>query len=76
MKVGKDLLSNVIIVILTDNKKFWKIIKQLFSDKTKSAVAITLKDNNKIVESQNEVGNIFNDSHYFSKIVSSLQIPE
>ena len=74
MKVGKHLLSNVIIVILTDNKKFWKIIKHLFSDKTKSDVSITLKDNNKIVESQNEVANIFNDS--FSKIVSSLQIPE
>ena len=59
---------------ISDNKKFWKTIKLLFSHKTKSAVSITLKDSNKIVESQNEVGNIFND--YFSKIVSSLQIPE
>ena len=59
---------------ITDKKKFWKIIKPLFSDKTKSAVSITLKDNNKIVESQNKVANIFND--YFSKIVSLLQILE
>ena len=59
---------------MTDNKKFWKIIKPLFSNKTKSAVSITLKDNNKIVESQNEVANIFKD--YFSNTVSSFQIPE
>ena len=38
---------------ITDNKTFWKTIKPLFSDKAKSAVSITLKDNNKIVESQN-----------------------
>ena len=56
------------------NKKFWKTIKPLFSDKTKPAVSITLKDNNKVVDSQNEVANFFND--YLSKIVFSLQIPE
>ena len=59
---------------ITDNKKFYKTIKPLFSDKTKSAVSIALKCNNKIVESQNEVSNIFND--YFSKIVFLLQVPE
>ena len=60
---------------ITDNKKFWKTIKSLFSDKTKSAVSITLKENNKIVESQNKkVANIFKD--YFSKVASSLEIPE
>ena len=59
---------------ITDNKEFWKTIKPLLSNKTKSAVFITLKDNNKIVESQNEVANIFN--YYFSKIVFSLEIPE
>ena len=91
MKVGKHLLSNVIIVSLlrkmksndysnlhvkdiTDNKKFWKTMKPLFSSKTKSAVSTTLTDNGKIVENQNEVANSFNDC--FSKIASSLQIPE
>ena len=33
---------------ITDSKKFWKTIKPRFSDKTKSAVSITLKDNNKL----------------------------
>ena len=74
-KSKRNYYSNLNVKDITDNKKFWKTIKPLFSDKTKSAVSITLKDsNNKIVDSQDEVANIFND--YFSKIVSSLQIPE
>ena len=73
-KSKRNYYSNLNVKDITDNKKFWKTIKPLFSDKTKSAVSITLKDsNNKIVDSQDEVANIFND--YFSKIVSSLQIP-
>ena len=66
MKVAKHLLRNVIFVSLlrknyysnldikdiTDNKNFWKSVKPLFFDKTKSTFSVTLKDNNKIVESQ------------------------
>ena len=70
----RNYCSNLNVKDITDNKKFWKVIKAFSSNKTKCAVSITLKDNNKIVESQNEVGNVFN--HYFSKIISSLQIPE
>ena len=73
-KSKRNYYSNLNVKDITDNQKFWKTIKPLFLDKAKLAVSITLKDNNKIVESQNEVANIFNDS--FSKIVSSLQIPE
>ena len=73
-KIEKEYYSNLNVKDITNNKKFWKTIKPLFSDKTKSAVSIALKDNNKIVGSQNEVANIFKD--YFSKIVSSLQVPE
>ena len=58
----------------TDNKKFWKIIKPLFSKKAKFTVSITLKENRKFVDNQNEVADIFNN--YFSKVVSSLQIPQ
>ena len=56
---------------ITDNMKFWKPIKPLFSVKTKFAVSIILQENEKIVDNQNEVANIIND--YFSKVVSSLQ---
>ena len=73
-KSKRNYHSNVNVKGIAVSKKFWKTLKPLLSDKTKSTVFITLKDNNKIVESQNEVANIFND--YFSKIVSSLEIPE
>ena len=73
-KSERNYYKNFNVKDITDNKKFWKTIKPLYSDKTKSAVSIILKDNNKIIESQNEVGNIFND--YVPKIVPSLQIPE
>ena len=73
-KSKRNYDSNLHVKNISDYKKFWKTIKPLFSDKTKSTAFITLKDTNKIIESQNEVVNIFND--YFSKIVSALQISE
>ena len=54
-KSKRNYYSNLNVKDITDNKKIWKTIKPLFSNKTKSAVSITLKDNNKIVDSQNEV---------------------
>ena len=73
-KSRRNYHINLNVKDITDNKKFWKTMKSLLPDITKSAVSITLKDNNKIDESQNEVANIFRD--YFSQIVSSLEIPE
>ena len=73
-KSKRNYYSNLDAKDITDIKKFWKTVKPLLIDKTKSAVSITLKDNNKIVESQNEVANNLND--YFSKFVPELQIPE
>ena len=46
-KSRRNYYSNLNVKDITDNKKFWKTIKPLFSIKTKSVVSITLKDNNK-----------------------------
>ena len=46
-KSKRNYYSNLNMKDISDNKKFWKTIRPLFSDKTKSAVSITLKDNNK-----------------------------
>ena len=73
-KSKRNYYSNLDAKDITDIKKFWKTVKPRFFDKKKSAVSITLKGNNKIVERQNEVANNLID--YFSKIVSALQIPE
>ena len=52
-KSKMNYYSNLDAKDITDIKKFWKTVKPRFFDKTKSAVSITLKDNNKIVERQN-----------------------
>ena len=51
-KLRRNYYSSLDVKDITDNKA--KI-------KSKSVVSITLKDNNKIVDSQNEVATIFND---------------
>ena len=60
-KSKRNCYGNLNVKDIVDNKKFGKTIKPLFSDKTKPTVSITLIDNNKIVKSQNEAANIFND---------------
>ena len=73
-KSKRNCYSNLNMKGITGNKNYWKTIKPLFFDKTESAGSITLKENKKITENQNEVANIFNN--YFSKVVSPLQVPE
>ena len=73
-KSKRNCYSNLNMKGITGNKNYWKTIKTLFSDKTESAGSVTLKENKKITENQNEVANIFNN--YFSKVVSSLHVPE
>ena len=73
-KSKRNCYSNLNMKGITGNKNYWKTIKPLFFDKTESAGSITLKENKKITENQNEVANIFNN--YFSKVVSSLHVPE
>ena len=59
--------------LLTDNRKFWRIVEPLFSDKIQTSTAITLLENNKLVNDNRAVANIFND--YFVIITDSLDIP-
>ena len=73
-KSKRNCYSNLNMKGITGNKNYWKTIKPLFFDKTESAGSITLKENKKITENQNEVANIFNN--YFSKAASPLQVPE
>ena len=59
--------------LLTDNRKFWRTVKPLFSDKIQTSTAITLLENNELVNDNSVVANIFND--YFASITDSLDIP-
>ena len=55
---------------LTDNKKFWKTIKPLFSDKSKGSGNITLVENKKLLTSEVDVAETLN--HHFIDSVKRL----
>ena len=59
---------------ITDNRKFWKNIKPLFSTKTINASNIILFDNDKIIRNETDVAEKLNN--YFSNVVETLNIPE
>ena len=46
---------------ICDNKKFWKIVKPYFSEKSTSTENITLVENNKIVNNDTNIAEIFNE---------------
>ena len=55
-KSKRNYYSNLTVKDVTDNKKFWKSIKPPYTDEAKSAASNSLKDNNRIAESQNQTG--------------------
>ena len=58
--------------LLTDNRKFWRTVKPLFSDKIQASTAITLLENDELANDNKVVANIFNN--YFVRITDSLNI--
>ena len=70
----KDFYSNLDARQITDNRKFWKNVKPLFSTKTINASNIILFDNDKIIRNEADVAEKFNN--YFSNVVETLNIPE
>ena len=70
-KAKNGYYGSLNLKLLTDNRKFWRIVKPLFSDKIQTA--ITLLENNELVNDNRAVANIFND--YFISITDSLDIP-
>ena len=73
-KTKKDYYGHLNEKDVIDNKKFWKTVKPLFSDKVKSSEKITLVHEGKIVTTDDENGKILNS--LFSNVVKHLKIPE
>ena len=71
-KAKFDYYKNIDLGNLTDNHKFWKTVKQLFSDKMQVNSAITLIEDGKMVSEDYEIAEIFN--HFFADITESLGI--
>ena len=71
-KEKKKYYSNIDLKLLTDNKKFWKTVKPLFSEKHNISRKITLIDDDNIISDDNRVAETFND--FFSNAVAILGI--
>ena len=64
--------SNLDTRLITDNKKFWKTVKTLFSDKHFSKNKITLVEGDEIISTDTEVAETFKS--FFSNVVKNLDI--
>ena len=59
---------------IADNKQFWRTVKLLLSDKSKSNEKITLVEDNKIISEDNDNAELLNS--FFSNAVKNLKISE
>ena len=59
---------------ITDNKKFWKTVKPLLSDKSINSDKIHLNENEELINSESKTAEVLNK--FFSNIVKNLKIPE
>ena len=60
--------------VVSDDRKFWKTVGPLFSEKAFHKESIILNNSNKIISNNEELAGIF-DKH-FSKIVENVDIDE
>ena len=86
-KEKKNYFSNINVRNITDNKKFWKTVKPLFTEKVSFQSKITLIEKNyitqegeddleieNVISDDMEVSEVFND--FFVNIVPNLKITE
>ena len=59
---------------LTDNRKFWKTVKPVFTGKVQVSQHITLIENGEMVTDDLKIAEIFND--YFANITQDLEITD
>ena len=62
------------IAIICNNKKFWKVVKLLLSNKIMSSEKITLVKGTKILKNDKETAKVLNN--FFSTIIQNLKIPQ
>ena len=51
-KTKKDFFNNLDVKCVTDNKQFWKTVKQCLTDKTLKSKRITLIESEKVVSDE------------------------
>ena len=73
-KTKKDYYGNLIGKDVTDNKRFWKTVKPLLSDKVKTFWKNYISTWGQNNNNDEENANVLNS--FFSSVVNHLKIPE
>ena len=71
-KEKKQYFNNLKTNEIIDNKKFWKTVGPLFSDRTQTSDTITLVENENVITSHNEISEQFID--FFGNAVKNLNL--
>ena len=69
-RAKQQYFSSLDLSLIADNKKFWKTVKPLFSDKISLKDIISLTENGKTITGDLPIAEIFNN--YFSNVIRSL----
>ena len=70
----REYYQNLSVENLRDNKKCWKVVKQLLSNKIMSSKKITLVEGTKILKNYKETAKVLNN--FFSTLIQNLKIPQ
>ena len=73
-RTKSDYYRNLDLGDLTDNRKFWKTVKPVFSNEIQTTSSVTLIEDRKMITEDAKIAEIFN--HYFANITGSLGISE
>ena len=69
-KAQKEHFTKLDVNSISDNKKFWQIVKHLFSNKVKVKTSIKLVENNEMIDHEIKIAKLFNE--YFVNIFRKL----
>ena len=73
-KTKRSYYSNLNEKNVIDNRKFWKTVKPMLSNKFVNNEKITLADNEKIITNDQEIANVLN--YFFTSIIKTPNIPK
>ena len=68
----KRYYNNLDMALITDNEKFWKTVKPLFSDKIKTQSRLVLVENDEVISDDRQVAEIF--INYFVTVAEILAL--
>ena len=73
-KSKRDYYNNLNEKNICDNRKFWKVVKPLLSNKIVSNEKITLVEGKEIIKTNQANAKVLNN--FFSNIIKNLEIPQ